>query len=48
MLLVDLLILGDVVGELVLENLLQVTVYTLPSFGDLLVSIPHRRSPCCW
>ena len=29
MLLVDLLILGDVVGELVLENLIQVTVYAL-------------------
>ena len=41
MLLVDLLILGDDVGELVLENLVQVTLYALPSFGDLLVSKPH-------
>ena len=48
MLLVDLLTLGDDVGELVLENLVQVTLYALPSFDDLLVSTLHRLSPSCW
>ena len=44
----DLRILSDDFGELVLEKLVKVTLNALPSFGDILISKPHRRSPSSW